>query len=76
MSHAHCPDCHGLLQAEDKTFHCANCQQDFSQRINCDVCGEEVETLKACGAVDYFCNHCQSLKSKSKVVRSYHKLSQ
>jgi hypothetical protein len=30
-----------------------------------------LERLKACGAVDYFCNHCNTLKSKSKVLRSY-----
>ncbi|RCU48924.1 ubiquitin--protein ligase [Corallincola luteus] len=75
-THPHCPECHGLLQAENKQLHCPACQADYVEKVCCDVCGEQVETLKACGAVDYFCNHCNSLKSKSKVVRSYHMVNQ
>lgn len=70
-THPHCPECHGLLEFNNKLFHCAACQSDYSEQVSCDVCGETLEKLKACGAVDYFCNHCNCLKSKSKVVRSY-----
>lgn len=33
----------------------------------CPVCNDEVEVLNACGAVSFFCNTCNELKS-SKVV--------
>ncbi len=33
----------------------------------CPVCHDEVEIVQACGAVNYFCNTCNELKS-SKVV--------
>lgn len=33
----------------------------------CPTCQDEVEVIKACGAVSYFCNTCNELKS-SKVV--------
>lgn len=33
----------------------------------CPTCQQELERLKACGAVDYFCNNCNSLISKRSV---------
>lgn len=33
----------------------------------CPTCNDEVEVLNACGAVSFFCNTCNELKS-SKVV--------
>ena len=32
------------------------------------ACGQELERLRACGAVDYFCNHCNTLVSKRTVL--------
>ena len=33
----------------------------------CPTCQHELERLRACGVVDYFCNHCNSLVSKRSV---------
>ncbi|QLI83033.1 zinc ribbon domain-containing protein [Chitinibacter fontanus] len=33
----------------------------------CPDCGKELEVLAACGAKSYFCNHCNELKSSSRV---------
>lgn len=35
----------------------------------CNTCGKPVEVLKACGAVNFFCHHCNELKSKSAVTK-------
>lgn len=34
----------------------------------CPDCRQPVEILKACGCRDYFCNHCNQIVSKRKVV--------
>ncbi len=36
----------------------------------CPDCKNPVEVLKACGCNDYFCNHCNQLVSKRKVIDS------
>ncbi|WP_297577202.1 zinc-ribbon domain-containing protein [uncultured Deefgea sp.] len=35
--------------------------------IVCPDCGKEIEVLKACGASNFFCNHCNELKSSQRV---------
>lgn len=34
----------------------------------CPDCKNPVEIIKACGCRDYFCNHCNQLVSKRKVI--------
>jgi hypothetical protein len=36
----------------------------------CPDCLNPVETIKACGCRDYFCNHCNQLVSKRRVVEA------
>lgn len=36
----------------------------------CPDCKNPVEILKACGCRDYFCNHCNQMVSKSRVIDS------
>lgn len=36
----------------------------------CPKCKSELEQLKACGAVNYFCNSCNELVSKSAVLET------
>ena len=38
-------------------------------KLRCPKCNHEVEVIKACGCQDYFCNHCNELVSKSKVIK-------
>ncbi|WP_410498301.1 zinc ribbon domain-containing protein [Chitinibacter sp. S2-10] len=40
----------------------------------CPDCGKEIEVLKACGAISYFCNHCNELKSSARVKAANPKL--
>ncbi|TCS43787.1 zinc-ribbon domain-containing protein [Reinekea marinisedimentorum] len=34
----------------------------------CPKCNSELEELRACGAVNYFCNSCNELVSKRSVI--------
>jgi len=34
----------------------------------CPDCENQIEVIKACGCNDYFCNHCNQLVSKSRVI--------
>lgn len=71
MSDALCPSCNTNLQKIDDTYSCDACKTRYREIIHCPKCDAPVETLKACGALSYFCNHCNELQSKSSVIRRY-----
>lgn len=50
-----CPDCHATLETSDNGAHCPSCQHDFVLSPRCPECHGPLEVLRACGAVDYFC---------------------
>ena len=68
MSHLHCPACQGELDSRSQETTCGQCQARYRIRALCPACGQELERLRACGAVDYFCNHCNTLVSKRTVL--------
>lgn len=61
-----CPECGRELEWEGHYF-CPDCQVDYDKVGSCPDCGDPLEKLQACGAASYFCNHCNELKSKSRV---------
>lgn len=63
-----CPVCQQNLTAEEGHFHCVPCQRDFAAQAICPDCGQSLQILKACGAVDYFCPNGHGLISKKGVV--------
>lgn len=63
-----CPVCHNPLEQQGDKAHCAHCQQDFALQALCPECHKPLEVLKACGAVDYFCQNGHGLVSKKRVV--------
>jgi len=67
-----CPDCHAELEPHNGVVHCENCNKDIQLVALCPDCHQPLEVLKACGAVDYFCQHGHGLISKKRVefVRS------
>ena len=66
-----CPKCEAeLVRRGELKRHCESCQSDFKLHIACHECGDEIERLKACGAVSFWCNTCNELKSKSSAVYS------
>ncbi|EKB29650.1 MULTISPECIES: zinc ribbon domain-containing protein [Aeromonas] len=68
MSQLVCPACQGELDSRSRELTCGQCQARYQIRALCPTCRQELERLKACGAVDYFCNHCNSLVSKRAVL--------
>ncbi|MFQ2703200.1 zinc ribbon domain-containing protein [Aeromonas caviae] len=63
-----CPACQGELDSRSRETTCDQCQARYRIRALCPACGQELERLRACGAVDYFCNHCNTLVSKRTVL--------
>lgn len=71
MENLKCKKCAGKLEKIGKVnLHCNECDIDYGVKSFCGTCGEELERLVACGAVDFWCNNCNELKSKSSAT--YH----
>ncbi|HHS9724836.1 zinc ribbon domain-containing protein [Raoultella planticola] len=62
-----CPICHAPLARQDHNAHCQHCAKDFALEARCPDCHKPLEVLKACGAVDYFCQNGHGLISKKRV---------
>ncbi|HIG8797551.1 TPA: zinc ribbon domain-containing protein [Raoultella terrigena] len=62
-----CPLCHTPLELQGGRAHCGRCEQDFAVEARCPDCHRPLEVLKACGAIDYFCQHGHGLISKKRV---------
>lgn len=60
-----CPLCHAPLDVKGSSAHCAQCERVFTLEARCPECHQPLEVLKACGAVDYFCQHGHGLISKN-----------
>lgn len=67
-----CPQCqHEMQGRSDERFSCAECRRDYRREALCPDCGQPLQVLKACGAVDYFCAHEHGLISKKRVAFCY-----
>lgn len=62
-----CPVCNQTLEQTGNGAHCATCDKDFQLEPRCPDCHQPLEVLKACGAVDYFCQNGHGLISKKRV---------
>lgn len=71
VEYPQCPQCRGALVWAGDRYRCERCGRDFQQHAACPDCGKEVQVLKACGAVDYFCTHGHGLISKKRLRFSY-----
>jgi len=59
------------MEYQGERYHCQSCQSDYQQQARCPQCQQSLQILKACGAVDYFCQHGHGLISKKAVQFSY-----
>ena len=67
----HCPQCNTELERSGELKrHCRTCDSDFLLDVSCRECGQPLQRLKACGAVNFWCEECNELKSKSAAVYS------
>ncbi len=62
-----CPTCQSPMELIGTHAHCATCQHDYALEALCPDCQQPLDVLKACGAVDYFCQHGHGLISKKRV---------
>ncbi|MBB3304498.1 MULTISPECIES: zinc ribbon domain-containing protein [unclassified Enterobacter] len=62
-----CPACQQLLTHNETGFNCPSCERHFALIALCPDCHQPLQVLKACGAVDYFCQHVDGLISKKRV---------
>lgn len=62
-----CPICRAPLAVEDQNARCQHCTKEFALQARCPDCHKPLEVLKACGAVDYFCQNGHGLISKKRV---------
>lgn len=67
---AQCEVCQYALVARGDGLHCPACGRDYREQARCPDCGQPLEILKACGAVDYFCPHGDGLIAKKRVTPS------
>lgn len=62
---AHCPQCSQTMKWVAGYYYCEACQRDYQQLASCPECGQPLQELKACGAVDYLCQNGHGLISKN-----------
>ncbi|AGH80668.1 hypothetical protein PCNPT3_03630 [Psychromonas sp. CNPT3] len=68
-----CPRCkQPVIRTGPLERQCQYCQVNFKLQIDCQDCGDELERLQACGAVNFWCHKCNELKSKKTAI--YHLL--
>lgn len=61
-----CLECQGPLDKTGKVdLFCPKCNIDYTVNSYCGQCEDKLQHLVACGAVDFWCNSCNELKSKS-----------
>lgn len=41
----------------------------MKEKVYCPTCKGELELIAACGATNYFCNHCKKLVSSKSVLK-------
>ncbi|PWG71229.1 hypothetical protein DEM28_09040 [Enterobacter mori] len=62
-----CPNCQASLEPQNGVARCESCNKDIALEARCPECHQPLQVLKACGAVDYFCQNGHGLISKKRV---------
>lgn len=66
-----CPVCARPMDWANNGYRCVTCGSVYRQLAVCPDCGQPLQELKACGAVDYLCQNGHGLISKKRVKFSY-----
>ncbi len=66
-----CPECSSELEGRGSHYKCGSCGQKWIVTFTCEVCGELPQVLASCGAVSFFCNTCNSLKSRESMNKEF-----
>ena len=68
---AYCPACEQPMSWVSGHFRCDACGKEYNQTALCPDCQQPLQELKACGAVDYFCQNGHGMVSKKRVLFTY-----
>ncbi|MBB6115111.1 MULTISPECIES: zinc ribbon domain-containing protein [Rahnella] len=68
---AYCPVCEQPMSWVSGHFRCDACGTEYNQTALCPDCQQPLQELKACGAVDYFCQNGHGMVSKKRVLFTY-----
>ncbi len=65
-----------LFNQGEKKYFCKYCDDYTDYVIKnvlnfCDQCGAELEIVKGCGSLSFFCHNCNEVRSKSVVETKY-----
>ncbi|XPE36941.1 zinc ribbon domain-containing protein [Shigella flexneri] len=61
----HCPQCQHVLDQDNGHARCPSWRENYRNESSLSRdCHQPLEASKACGAVDYFCQHGHGLRSK------------
>ena len=63
-----CKNCGNDLEKIGNEYICKSCNKKYIKNTYCPKDGSELEKLAACGAVSYWCNKCNELKSRKDVI--------
>ncbi len=67
-----CKNCGGeLIKKYDNIYVCDTCNKEYIKNRYCEKCGEKLELIAGCGAVNFFCNKCNELKSKKSGIEKF-----
>lgn len=69
MTQLNCPHCEQTLTRQGKlNAHCDGCDVAYFINYHCPTCQQNTRAIKACGAVDLWCDTCNELVSKSSAI--------
>ena len=66
-----CPDCGGNLAGRGSRYQCESCGAKWKVRFTCEVCKNPPKVAASCGAVSFFCETCNKLKSRESMDKDF-----
>lgn len=66
-----CPKCNETLKGRKYLYTCESCETEYEVNFKCEVCGSEPEVLASCGAVSFYCNSCNNMKSRTTMNKEF-----
>ncbi len=66
-----CPECTGQLEGKGSHYTCSGCGKKWKITFTCEVCGNLPKVASGCGAISFFCETCNTLKSRESMNKEF-----
>ncbi len=66
-----CPECEGTLTGNGSHYRCESCEAKWKVTFTCEVCKNLPSVAASCGAVSFFCETCNTLKSRESMDKDF-----